>query len=69
MKLASGCYPSFQSSHQMLYNVLLAIYQLNSTITKNMTAKTINRIGIPHGYFLDLLDISIPREYAKCYYF
>ena len=34
-----------------------------------MIAKTINRIGIPHGYFLDLLDISIPCEYAKCYYF
>ena len=29
-----------------------------------MTAKSINRIGIPHGYFLDLLDISIPHEYA-----
>ena len=34
-----------------------------------MIAKTITRIVIPHGYFLDLLDISIPHEYAKCYYF
>ena len=34
-----------------------------------MIAKTINKIGIPHGYFVDLLDISIPHEYDKCYYF
>ena len=33
-----------------------------------MTAKSINRIGIPHGYFLDLLDISIPHEYADISY-
>ena len=56
----------------MLYHILLLINHptnKNDTITKNMIAKTINRIGIPHGYFLDLLDISIPYEYAKCYYF
>ena len=33
-----------------------------------MMAKSINRIGIPHGYFLDLLDISIPYEYADVSY-
>ena len=27
-----------------------------------MIPKSINRIGIPHGYFLDLLDISPPHE-------
>ena len=33
-----------------------------------MTAKSIKRFGIPHGYFLDLLDISVPHEYADvCY--
>ena len=52
----------------MLYNILLAIYWSNGTITRNMIAKTINRIGIPHGYFLDLLDISIPHEYAEVSY-
>ena len=33
-----------------------------------MIAKSINRIEIPHGYFLDLLDISIPHEYADVSY-
>ena len=33
-----------------------------------MMAISINRIGIPHGYFLDLLDISIPHEYADVSY-
>ena len=33
-----------------------------------MIAKFINTIGIPHGYFLDLLDISIPHEYADISY-
>ena len=27
-----------------------------------MIDKTINNIGILHGYFLDLLDISIPMD-------
>ena len=29
-----------------------------------MIAKSINTIGIPPGYFLDLPDISTPHEYA-----
>ena len=29
-----------------------------------MIAKFINRIEIPYGYFLHLLDISIPHECA-----
>ena len=33
-----------------------------------MIPKFINRTGIPHGYFLDLLDISIPHEYADVSY-
>ena len=33
-----------------------------------MIAKSINRIGIPRGYFSDLLDISIPHEYADISY-
>ena len=33
-----------------------------------MIAKSINRIGIPHGYFLNRLDISIPHEYADVSY-
>ena len=33
-----------------------------------MIPETINRIGEPHGYFLVLLDISIPREYADISY-
>ena len=33
-----------------------------------MIPKSINRIGIPNGYFLDLLDISIPYEYADVSY-
>ena len=28
-----------------------------------------NRIGIAHGYFLDLLDVSIPHEYADIAYY
>ena len=31
-------------------------------------AKSINRIGIPHGYFSGFLDISIPHEYADVSY-
>ena len=31
-----------------------------------MIAKSINIIGIPLGYFLDLLDISTPHKYADC---
>ena len=37
-------------------------------MTKNVIAKSINRIGIPHGYFSHLLDISIPHEYANISY-
>ena len=33
-----------------------------------MIAKSINVIGIPHGYFLGLLDISTPHEYADVSY-
>ena len=33
-----------------------------------MIAKSINRIGILHGYFSGLLDISIPHEYAVVSY-
>ena len=33
-----------------------------------MMPKSINRLGIPHSYFLDLLDISIPHEYADVSY-
>ena len=52
----------------LLYNILLAINWYIGTITKNVIAKSINRIGIPHGYFSDLLDISIPHEYADVSY-
>ena len=33
-----------------------------------MKAKSVNMIVIPHGYFLNLLDISIPYEYADISY-
>ena len=33
-----------------------------------MISKSVNRIGIPYGYLLDLLDISIPHEYADVGY-
>ena len=33
-----------------------------------MIAKSINRFGISHGYFLNLLDISAPHEYADISY-
>ena len=52
----------------MLYNMPLAINQENITIAKNVIAKSINRIGIPHGCFSGLLDISIPHEYAEVSY-
>ena len=52
----------------MLYNIIVAINWLNGTITENMILKSINRIGIPHGYFSDLLDISIPHGYADVSY-
>ena len=52
----------------MLYNILLAINRYVGTITKNVIAKSINRLGIPHGYFSALLDISIPHEYADVSY-
>ena len=52
----------------MLYNILLAVNWYISPITKNVIAKSINRIGIPHGYFSDLLCISIPHEYADVSY-
>ena len=36
----------------MLYNIPLPINQYNGSITKNVIAKTINRFGISHGYFI-----------------
>ena len=52
----------------LLYNILSVINQQNDTTTKDMIVKSINRIGIPHGYFLDLLDISTPHEHADISY-
>ena len=65
----------------VLYNILLRINQYNGSIAKNVIAKTMNRFGISHGYFIrswslhhplviasNLLDISNPHEYADiCY--
>ena len=63
----------------MLYNILLLINHYVGNITINAITKTMNNIGIPHGYFIrslghcisiasDLLDISNPHEYADiCY--
>ena len=36
----------------LLYNILLLMKWYNGSITKNMIAKTINRFGISHGYFI-----------------
>ena len=52
----------------VLCNILFVINQESSTTTKNEIARSINKIGIPHGYFLDLLDISSPHEYADVSY-
>ena len=52
----------------MLYNILSVDLSVISIITKNVIYKSINKLGIPHGYFLDLLDISIPHEYADVSY-
>ena len=65
----------------MLYNILLPINQYNSSITKNLIAKTINKFGIFYGYFIrlwsfhqtmvissDSLEISNPNEYADVSY-
>ena len=38
----------------MLYNIHLLINQYDGGITNNMIAKTINKFGISHGYFIRL---------------
>ena len=43
----------------MLFNILLLINQYSSSITINVIAKTMNNIGISHGYFIRSLGLCI----------